>query len=73
MKKLETICYSLITLIIVIGAVVAITSPDFFDNQLTVEDGIYEWLTVIMLFITGCVMIRRAFLRTGNSSMGQGA
>jgi len=60
MKKLETICYSIITIIIVIGAIISITSPDYFANQLTVEDGIYEWLTVIMLFITGCIMLRRA-------------
>jgi len=62
MKKIELICYIIIGIVIAIGTTVSYANPTFFAEKLTVEDGPFEWITVFMLFITGCLMLRRAIL-----------
>ncbi len=57
--------YMSIALTIVIGMIIARVDPDFLDAYYLAEDGILEWLTVIIILFCAFLCFRRAtYLRS---------
>jgi len=61
-SKIELILLLYITTLTITGVVMSYTHPDFFRYQYTVEDGLIEWLTVLALFATMVICLRRVWL-----------
>ncbi len=59
MHKVEKLAYPLIALYVLLGAVVALISPETFTKVLAREDGIFEWLTVLALSMSFVMCVHR--------------
>ncbi|GAA6135760.1 hypothetical protein NBRC116188_25500 [Oceaniserpentilla sp. 4NH20-0058] len=59
LHSVEKVTYPLILLVLLIGSMTAVISPDYYTKVLAKEDGPIEWLTVVGLLLSLCVAINR--------------
>lgn len=58
-KATENLIWIYGSLLFLMGIVLSITNPSYFDSTFTLEDGLLEWLTVLSLGTTAFICLRR--------------
>ena len=64
LNKTEIAVYVIVILVILSGAILSFTDKEYYENSFAVEDGIIEYGTALMLFISAIIMAFR-FYRIG--------
>jgi len=61
LNKTEIVVYVIVILVILSGAILSFTDKEYYENSFAVEDGIIEYGTALMLFISAIIMAFRFF------------
>jgi hypothetical protein len=56
----ERLVYLSVVVIIAVGLIAAAVAPDFLEDPYLIEDGILEWLSVILLLVLSGLCLKRA-------------
>jgi len=68
LNKIEIVVYVIVILVIFSGAILSFTDKEYYENSFAVEDGIIEYGTALMLFISAIIMALRFFRIGGRQS-----
>lgn len=68
LNKTEIAVYVVVILVILSGAILSFTDKEYYENSFAVEDGIIEYGTALMLFISAIIMALRFFRIGGGQS-----
>lgn len=68
LNKTEKAVYLIVILAISSGAILSFTNQEFYEESFAVEDGIIEYGTALMLFISAIIMAIRLFRIGGGQS-----
>ena len=68
LNKTEIAVYIIVILVILSGAILSFTDKEYYENSFAVEDGIIEYGTALMLFISAIIMALRFFRIGGGQS-----
>jgi len=61
-SSLERLVIYYLAFFLGLGIYLALFNQPYFDSVYTLEDGVLEWLTVVSLFTTAVVCLKRAFI-----------
>lgn len=62
LTKTDKLGYAFLTFVFILSIYFGFTNPEFFNSKFTVEDGIIEYSTALMLFLLSLLCIYRLFI-----------